>query len=98
MLIKIHKVYRSVVAVCDSEIVGRTFEEGIRQLNIKENFFNGEEIAEKELIEKIDDLAKEDATFFIAGKKSVSCAIKAGIVTQEGIGTVQEVPFALVLI
>ena len=98
MLIKIHKAYRYVIGVCDSEILGQTFEEGIRQLNIKDSFFNGEEVAEKELIEKIQDLVKEDATFFIVGKKSVNCAMKAGVVSSEGIQTVQNVQFALVLI
>jgi len=98
MLIKVHEAYRYVVAICDTEILGRTFEEGIRQLNIKDSFFNGEDLAEKELIEKIQDLVKEDATFFIAGKKSVNCAMKAKVVSLEGIQTVQDVPFALVLI
>ena len=39
MLIKIHRAYRDVVAICDSELIGKRFEEGKFQLEIKEDFF-----------------------------------------------------------
>jgi len=97
MLVKIHKSYREVVAVCDSELLGKRFEEGILQLEIRENFFKGEEKAEKEVIEIMKDATMEDATFNIAGKNSVECALNAGIISREGIKTIQNVPFALVL-
>ena len=38
MFLKIHKAYRNVVALCDREIIGKKFEEGIYQLDIKEKF------------------------------------------------------------
>lgn len=98
MLIKVHKAYRLVVGVCDKEILGRHFEHENKILDIKENFFNGEEKKEKEMIEMIEDLAKEDATFFIAGKKSIDCALKARVISRSGIKTIENVPFALVLI
>ncbi|MCX6748979.1 MAG: DUF424 family protein [Candidatus Pacearchaeota archaeon] len=98
MKIKIHKTYRTVVAICDSDILGKCFEEGIELLDIRENFYNGEEIEEDRLVEQMIDLAKEDATFNIAGSSSVQAALKAGIIDKEGIKTIQGVPFALVLI
>jgi len=98
MLLKIHKAYRDVVAVCDSELLGKYFEEGIKQLDIRENFYNGEKKSEKELIELLKDLAMEDSTFNIVGKKSCDCAIKAGIISKHGIKTVSGVPFSLVLL
>lgn len=98
MLVKIHKSYRQVVAICDSELIGKRFEEGIRQLEISENFFKGEEKAEKEAVEIMTFASGEDATFNIVGKQSTDAALKAGIITKEGIKTVQDVPFALVLV
>ncbi len=98
MLVKIHKSYREVVAVCDSELLGKRFEEGILQLEVRENFFKGEEKAEKEAIEIMKDAAMEDATFNIVGKNSVECALNAGIISKEEIKTIQNVPFALVLV
>ncbi|MBS3074294.1 DUF424 family protein [Candidatus Pacearchaeota archaeon] len=97
-LIKVHKTYRLVVAVCDAELLGKKFEEGNKQLNIMLNFYNGEEIQEEELMKTLIDLAKEDATFNIAGKSSVNCALKCGIISKAGIKKVQGVPFALVLL
>lgn len=98
MLVKIHKAYRDVVAVCDSEILGKKFEEGIKQLDVRENFYKGDKKSEQELIEFLKDMAMEDATFNIAGKKAVNCALKAGIISKEGIKHVQGVPYALVLL
>jgi uncharacterized protein len=98
MLLKIHKSYRDIIAVCDNDILGKIFEEGEKQIEIKENFFGGEEIGEVKLIELLKDWIKEDATFNIVGKNSVQAALKAGIISQEGIKTIQDIPFALVLL
>lgn len=98
MQIKIHKAYRIIVAICDSEIIGKKFEQENRILDIRENFYKGEEKSEQELVEMMKDLAMEDATFNIAGEKSCECALKAGIISKEGIKKVQGVPFALVLL
>ena len=45
MLVNIIKSYREVVAICDSELLGKCFEEGIFQLDIKESFYKGEQKA-----------------------------------------------------
>ncbi|MBM3233858.1 DUF424 family protein [Candidatus Pacearchaeota archaeon] len=98
MFIKIHKAYRDIVAICDSDLIGKSFEEGIKILEARESFYKGDIKEEKEMIKIMKDLAKEDATFNIIGKKSCDCALKAGIISKEGIKSVQGVPFALVLL
>jgi hypothetical protein len=98
MLVKIHKSYREVVAVCDSELLGKKFEEGLKQLDVRENFYNGEKKSTEELVEFLKDMAMEDATFNIVGPRAINCALKAGIISKQGIKTVQNVPFALVLL
>ena len=97
MLIKIHKSYRNVVAVCDSDLIGKCFEQGNKILDVRESFYKGEEIEEKDLLELMKDMAKEDAIFSIAGKKACEIALKAGIISKEGIKEVSNVPFALLL-
>jgi len=97
MLVKIHKTYRDVVAVCDKELIGKRFEQDKFQLDVKESFFNGDEVSEEELTNLMQLHAKEDATFNIIGKNSVNCALKTGIISQEGIKEIENVPFALVL-
>lgn len=98
MYIKIIKSQRYVVAVCDSELIGKKFEEGKFQLDMKESFFLGDETDENETIDIMKRMEKEDATFNIVGEKSVNTALKAGIITQEGIKEIRGVPFALVLL
>ena len=98
MYLKIIKSYRDIVAVCDSSVLGKRFESGNFQLDLKESFYKGELVSEEKAIETMKKMAAEDATFSIAGKKSVAAAIKAGIITKESIGKIQGIPFALVLL
>ena len=98
MIVNIIKSYRDVVAICDSELLGKRFEQGKFQLDVKESFFKGDKTDEEKVIEIMKDMEKEDSTFNIIGKKSVNAAIKAGIITKEGIGKIQGIPFALILI
>ena len=98
MLVKIHKSYRDIIAICDSELLGKKFEQGEKVLDVRENFYNGDKKTEAEITEIMKDFSKEDATFNIVGKKSINTALKAGIISKQGIKKVQGVPFALVLL
>ncbi len=96
--IKIHKSYRTVVAVCDTELLGKYFEEGKRQLDLKERFYKDQEYQEAEAIQLLQNQMIEDATFNIVGPLSTQAAIKAQLISQESLSTVQNIPFALKLI
>jgi len=96
--VKIHKSYRDVVAICDSNLLGKKFEEGKFQLDIKESFYKGEEKTKQETISFMQNMSKEDSTFNIVGEKSVNCAIKSSIISKNGIKKIKNIPFALVLL
>jgi hypothetical protein len=98
MKIKIHKAYRIVIGLVDSDLIGKTFEEGNRQININTKFFDGEEKSKEEIIEILKDLVKEDATFNIVGKESIQTAIDAGIINEESIIKIDNIPIALRLL
>jgi uncharacterized protein len=98
MLLKIHKSYRDVVAVCDSDLIGKRFEEGRFQLDVKESFYRGEEIPEERAVQILKRMFIEDATFNIVGKDSVKAAVQAGIIDESAVGEVQGVQFALILL
>ncbi len=98
MLIKIHEGYRKTVSLCDLDLIGKTFEEGIMRIEIKEGFFKGEKKNKQEVLEILKDMQKEDATFNIVGKESVETALEAGIIDKQGIIKIKEVPIALVLL
>lgn len=98
MIIRVIKSARDVVAICDSDLIGKRFEEGDLQLDIKESFYGKEEFSETEAIIILKKMQREDATFNIVGKKSINTALKAGIVEKGWVKEVQGIPFALVLI
>ncbi|MAG39349.1 hypothetical protein CMI41_00055 [Candidatus Pacearchaeota archaeon] len=80
MLVKIHKTYRWVVAVCDSNLIGKKFEEGNKQLDLTGDFFKGDEKESEEIKGILADCQREDATFFIVGKESVGLCQEMGLV------------------
>ena len=98
MKVKIHKTYRDVIAICDSDLIGKTFEEGDFELNVKENFYGGEEVDEEKLLKIINNMSIEDSTFNIIGQESVNIALKAEIISEEGVKKIQGIPFSLVLL
>lgn len=98
MFVKIIKSYRDVVAICDSNLLGKKYEEGQFQLDVREGFYKGEEMDEKGVRKIILKMLKEDATFNIVGEESVSVATNLGLIQKEGIKKIQGIPFAMVLI
>ena len=97
MIAKIHKSYRDVVGICDKELLGKRFEEGKFQLDVKESFFKDKELTSEQAQELFLYMSAEDATFNIIGKKSTDMALKVGVINKEGINTIDGIPFALIL-
>ncbi len=97
MWVKIHKSYRTIVAICDDNVLGEKFEEGIKQLDIRENFYKGQQISKEELVKLIKIESKEDATFNIVGIESLKAAVDAGLIIKNSWKLVKGIPFILVL-
>ena len=97
MQIKIHESYRKIVALSDKELLGKTFEEGNKNIEVKPGFFEGEVKDKEEIVQLLQDMAREDATFNIVGEKSVDVALEVGIISKEGVIEIDGVPVALVL-
>ncbi len=97
-LFKIHKSYRWVVAICDKEIYGKKFTEGIKQIDLTGNFFKGELIDRSILKSEIIRCIREDATFNIVGEKSVEIAKEIGMARDEEVLKIKGVPFFLILL
>jgi len=98
MFIKIHKSLRTVIAICDSDLIGKKFEDKKRQLDVRENFYKDREVDKKGLIEIIKRQSIEDASFNIVGKESIQIALELGIIKSEGVHKIKGIPFALVLL
>jgi len=98
MLVKIHKSYRTTVAICDSDLLEKNFEQEDREIKITKNFFGGEEKTPEEVKKIMLDYSAEDATFNLVGKETINLALKIELVKKEGITTIQNIPLALVLL
>ena len=98
MYLKIHKSVRNVVALCDNELLGKKFEEGNRQLDVRENFYKGDHLSEDEVADVMKYEAYEDSTFNIVGSKSIQIAKDLGIINDEDVSIVSNVPFVLLLL
>jgi|SRR3989344_5583482 len=96
MWAKIHKSSRAVIAICDDSLLGKKFEEDIRQLDVSESFFKGRHMSKKE----VTDLMRAEsssATFNIVGKESINAAIETGIIEKESIKKINDVPFIIIV-
>jgi len=96
--VKKHETYRLIIAVCDCDLIGKKFEQGNKQLDLKKDFYEGDKKEEADVIELLRNAQRNDATFNIVGKNSVNAAIKAGIVSKKGIMKIQGIPYALCLL
>lgn len=98
VLIKIHENYRKIVAVCDSDILGKKFEEGKLQLDINEKFYGGKEYEKKKAFKIFQNALNDDACFNFVGKTSIDFGIEAGLIKKENTITIQGVPHAMAVL
>lgn len=99
MFLKIHDPqhsHRVIVALCDAEIIGKKFEEGIRQLDCRENFYKDKSVSSEEAVRILNFYKQEDATFNIVGEKSVKAAVAAGLAEEGSVAKIAGIPFFLV--
>lgn len=97
MYLKLHKSYRTVLACCDSELLGKKFIEGQFILDVRENFYKDLELNMEQTKKMFERQAMEDATFNLVGKETINLALDMGIIEPENVRTIKNIPFALSL-
>ncbi|MEA3430447.1 MAG: DUF424 family protein [Nanoarchaeota archaeon] len=92
MIIKIHKSQegKTLIAICDSDLIGKKFEKDNKQLDLTSNFYQGEEKDENECLEII----KCANILNIVGEKSIEFALKNNLITKENIMKIAGIPIA----
>jgi hypothetical protein len=94
MLVKKHtNAGRLILAICDSDLIGKKVTEGNRQLDLASSFYKGEETEEKE----VNELIKQAYMLNLVGKKAVDFALKNKLIEKENILFVAKIPHAQVL-
>ncbi len=85
---RVHRSGKEVVlAVCDSEILGRTFEEGEVILDVNEEFYGGGTGGP-------EVFSAEFTSMIVVGRKAVAEAVRRGLVRKTA--KVSGIPYAFV--
>lgn len=94
-----HKIHESegktICSVCDSEILGKVFEENERVLDTDADFFGGEKSGLKD-IKKIAKHIYESHTSNIIGNRIVAELVKNGALKANSVKEIKGVKYAMV--
>jgi hypothetical protein len=75
----------TLVAVCDADVVGETFENGDVSLTVEESFY-GSEAAERDVsVERVVESLAGCTTANLVGTRSVALAIEHGFVEEANV-------------
>jgi hypothetical protein len=92
MLVKKHKTRdgKLILAICDSDLIGKKYEQGKLQLDLTNDFYKGEEKTESEILL----MFQEAYILNLVGEKSVKLALKQGFIDETHILNIQGIPHA----
>lgn len=95
-IVKVNKVSdrRLILAICDSDLVGKKFDDGKLQLDLTGEFYQGEEMDD----EKIMCLLPKTYILNLVGKESVDFGVKHELVENKNIKKVKNIPHAQVML
>jgi hypothetical protein len=94
MYIKIHKDgSHKVLAICDENLIGKTFDDGKVYIEVSARFYKGEIKSDEEVVK----LMKVADNVNMIGKKCMKLALDNGIIDKESIIIIKGVPYAQVL-
>ena len=81
---------QKIVAVCDRNIIGKKFKEGILVLKLDECFYKGAVVCEEE----VKDALLGATMANIAGEKSIACAVACGCIDPDTVIFIEGIPHA----
>ena len=89
---KSHKNGKDVIiAMCDAEVVGKTFRQGQLKLHVNSEFYDGSRLSLEQGFAQIDQATIINLT----GAKVVERGIKEGVVHRDAIIRISGVPHAM---
>ena len=91
MIVKVHQTQNgTLVAICDSELVGKKFSEDDKELDLTGDFFAGDEMDE----DHAGDLLRNCYTFNLVGENSVKLGLKEEVIMEEDVKLISGIPHA----
>ncbi len=95
MIVKIHqKDDKTLITVCDKELIGKVIEEGDVKLDLASIFYQGEEKTEEET----GDLLRNADYIHLVGKKAIAIGLNEGIIERDKIIYITGIPYAQAVI
>lgn len=89
MIAKIHRSPSGIIlALCDTELLGKKFEEGEAQLDLSGPYFRGVEMTEREIL----PAAKAAKIITLVGQRSVDFFIAEKIAHRENVKKISGIP------
>ena len=82
------------ISLCDSDLIGKKFEDENFNLNVREKFYGGEELNQK----KFDMVLKDVSSLNVVGKESIGLCLRKGLLKKENIKRVGGVVFAIIVL
>jgi hypothetical protein len=86
-----------LVAVCDPDVLGDTYENGTVSLTVTEEFYDGEEAVHDADPEAVVESLASCTTANLVGEDSVGLAIEHGFVAEENVLDLAGTPHAQLL-
>jgi len=83
---------QSMLNICDVELLGKKIIEGDLTMHISENYY-GERFVEKD---EAESLLNTSSIINMAGKETVSLALKLGIGSENAVKIISDVPFLII--
>lgn len=92
MIVKVHKTFdgKKIISICDKEVIGKIFYEKNMQLDLRSDFYRGEEETEDDA----RNLVRDSYILNVVGKRSVGFCLKQGWISEKNIIKVKNVPHA----
>jgi hypothetical protein len=88
------KIYKNgghvLVAACDKEVLGKTLKHGSTVVEIRRDFYEGENVSEEEFQKALE----KATTANLFGEETIKCAIQCGMIDPNSIIIIDHVPHA----
>lgn len=89
--IKIYKRGKDVlIAACDEKLIGKTFEEGKFQIEVRKDFYDGERVTPEILKEFLENSTIAN----LVGDETIKCAIEMGLIDPDCVIKIKGIPHA----
>lgn len=84
---------KTLLAICDSELLGKTLREGDIVFEVRNEFYKGMKMS----VEEVVDVMKQASIVNMIGKHVVKTAIEKGLVHPEAVLKISGIPHAQII-